>query len=214
VAKFVSSAVFLAVLVCLAGCASTARLRETIQSSTFVSVDHAVAIPSTVVFNGPGVFWAGVLGGALGRAIERRQSSVPEQIKAYLQKENINVQEILRETFLRALNNDPRFSGRIAENSSVRFELEIYMYGLEQDDIMYSPNYRPILGVRAKLVNADGDVLWRDREWVNVGRPENIPAVPFNAYFDTPDTFRTSFSAASDAIVRAMMKDLDSALTQ
>jgi len=194
-----------------------------------VSVSERVAISREVSYEGPEEFTANVLGAALGQhfgsaavknapatgtvlgvslgvLVARGFVTPRAQIKAYLAEENIDVAQIARIEFLNGLRADPRFATRLSEKGDAHFELEVYRYGLSQRST-FSSEYGVWLGIRAKLINPSGTVIWQDRTSVS-GRDDAAPAVPYPAYFDDPATFRDSLATAARFLTQKMLRKM------
>jgi hypothetical protein len=212
----------------VASCGRVPIRPDAIASINSVSVSPTVGISRTVAYDGPEEALAQVLGGTLGSGIASAAVNAPavggvlgvligqgfvtprEQIKAYLAKENLDVAQIARNEFIKGLQADPRFETKLAEQGNAHFELEVYRYGLSQRRNPFSPEYKAWLGIRVKLIDSSGVVLWQDRASVSRGRDDAVPAAPYAAYFEDPATFRNGFTTAARFLTQRMLREMES----
>jgi hypothetical protein len=115
------------------------------------------------------------------------------------------VGEIVRTQFLKGLQADPRFAGKLGDSGDAQFELHVSLYGLVSNG-PFSAQYRPWLGVVAKLVEPSGKVIWQDSDSVTFN--DAVPLAPYKAYFEDPTTFRVGFAAAADAVTQMLLKKM------
>lgn len=193
-------------LLFLTGCANVSISPNKLTSLPSVSISPSVKLADHISYTGPEQAWGVALGGVVGGLVAQRAETIPNQIKEYLKNNDINVAQITRTEFIKGLQNDPRFSGKISDNSANHFELEVYLYGLAQNG-GFSSEYKVWMGIRAQLVDASGNVIWEDKDFVT---PHNnsVPAAPYKAFFEDPNTFRTGFIAAADAVTQMLLNDM------
>jgi hypothetical protein len=187
----------------LVGCGGVSITPDRINAIRAVSVAPEVMVASAAMYHGPEGAWGTALGGAIGALIAQGAVDAPTQIRSYLAQENIDVGAIVRTQFLKALQADPRFGAKLSGGADARFELEVFLYGLVSSG-PFSAQFRPWLGVQAKLVEPSGNVLWQDRDHVFLN--DEVPLAPYRAYFENPATFRTGFAVAADVIIRTLLK--------
>lgn len=187
----------------LGGCGGVSITPDRLATLKTVMVARTVNVTPEVMYHGPEQAWGPAVGGALGFLISQGAVGAREQITRYLGREQIDVGEIARAQFVKGLQADPRFAARLADEAETRFELEVYIKGLASSG-PFSTQYRPWLGIQAKLIDASGAVLWQDRDHVFVN--DAVPLAPYKAYFETPTTFRTGFAAAADVITQSFLK--------
>jgi hypothetical protein len=187
----------------LIGCGGVSIAPDRIASMKSVSVAPAVKVPTEALYHGPEQAWGGAVGGVVGALIAQGAVKAPAQIKTYLANENIDVGAIVRTQFLKALHADSRFADKLRDSGDDRFELEVYLYGLVSNG-PFSAQYRPWLGVQARLVDSSGKILWQDRDHVFLN--EAVPLAPYLAYFERPETFRVGFAAAAETIIAMLLK--------
>ncbi len=203
--RFATSVLLIAALF-TAGCGGVPIKPDAIASLKSVSVSPNVVIAPKAAYNGPEQAWGAALGGLIGGLIAQGAVTAPDQIAAYLQQNNVNVGDIARQEFIKALQADPRFGPKLADNGECHFELEVYLWGLDQHG-SFSLEYLAWLGVRAKLVDASGQVLWQDKDYVTRWT-EGIPAATYDAYFIDPATFRDGFTTSARIIAAGLLRKI------
>jgi hypothetical protein len=191
--------------IAVAGCGSVSITPQRIDSIRSVSVAPEVKLPAAASYHGPEGAWGAALGGAVGALIAQGAVKAPAQITAYLSQENIDVGAIVRTQFLKGLQADPRFGSKLGESGDAHFELEVFLYGLVSNG-PFSGQFRPWLGIQAKLVEPSGKTIWHDKDHVFLN--DAFPLAPYRAYFDDPATFRVGFAAAADAVTQMLLKKM------
>lgn len=197
----------------LAACGTVtmdAAKRKSIQQ---VSVSKIVAVSPEIYFHGRAQSWfvgAGIgLGGAAGAAVSATAPTTvteKEQIRAFLSQQQIDVGGIVRAAFVNGLTADPKWSPRLHDQSETHFDLKVDMYGLANKGPL-SSDYKPILSVTASLVDKDGNVLWRERDFV-ANLSSITPEASYAAFLDDPKWFRDGFSVAANEITRSLLGKL------
>lgn len=187
----------------LVGCGGVTITPERVNAITAVRVAPDVKVPTTAMYHGPEGAWGVAVGGILGALIAQGAADAPTQIKTYLAQENIDLGAIVRTQFLKGLQADPRFGAKLSDRADAKFELEVFLYGLVSNG-PFSAQFRPWLGIQARLVEASGHIVWQDKDHVFLN--DEVPLAPYRAYFDSPATFRVGFAAAADVIIRTLLK--------
>lgn len=200
-------------LVGLAACGTItmdAAKRNSIQQ---VSVSKIVAVSPEIYFHGRAQSWyegTGIgLGGAIGAAVSATAPPTvmeKEQIRAFLSQQQIDVGEIVRTAFVKGLTSDPKWSPRLRDESETHFDLKVDMYGLANKNPM-SSDYKPVLSVTASLVDKDGNVLWRERDFV-ANLSSATPGASYTDFLNDPKWFRDGFSVAANEITRSLLGKL------
>ena len=199
--KTANQAILILCSVFLHGCLSVSLDPKSLDSIQSISVDQEVKVSDSVTYSTSANRMVGVVAGPIVGVGVLLASPGPAQIKAYLEKENINIREIVRTEFVSALQKDPRFNKKLSESGQAHFVLEIIRYGLINKP--NSSELQPLVHIRATLLNSRGEVLWKNHDWTN--RNNEIPALPYEAYFETPDIFRSSFKSASADVVQMIL---------
>lgn len=203
------SLVVLLTAVLLSGCAAGRSVTLTPlekQQLATVRVDERVQLPKEVAYYGPEQTAGFLFGGLVGELIAASMVTAPKVIAQYLSTNDINVGTIVREEFVRQLSYRPDYQGRLSNDAAARFELEVKIYGIAQKHGL-SSEYKPLLGVNAKLVSADGKTMWEQYEFVT-NLNSSTPGSPYDAYFQSPEAFRTAYAEAARLIVRDLLKTL------
>jgi hypothetical protein len=165
-----------------------------------ISIADKVKMPDRIFYNGPEVAIPSVLGGAVGGVVAANVGGIPEQIKAYLEKNNIDVAEIVRSEFYAGLKADPRFSAKLQDKGAVQFVLEVYNFGLSHK-LGFSSEYRALIGIKAKFIREDGSVISEGK-----GYNKDSVAHPFNYYFEDPAGFIDEYRAGAKTITKTILE--------
>ncbi|MBX3640454.1 MAG: hypothetical protein KF888_08065 [Nitrosomonas sp.] len=204
-------------MVFLAGCASNIKLDPTTKPrlDAGVAINPIVAIADQPYFFGRAQTWGialGALGGPVGGAIgggvgATAARNEPEKIKQYLAAKGIDVSSIVLEEFTRQIKNRPDFADRIRDDGRFQMQLEILMYGISVPS-GFSSDYKPVLSLRASLMDPDGGIIWQSYDWIS---PKNSKTNghPYDRYFDNPETFKTVFKSAAEIVVSLVLEKLE-----
>jgi len=183
----------------------TAEKRDAIQS---VSVSNFVKIAPNAAFNGRAGAWGVGIGGAIGAAIAANNSSPSQEIKAFLDQKQIDVRDIVRNSFFKGLANDPKWASRLHDQSDTYFNLEVLAYGLTMTTNIFSSDYKPWLSVRATLMNQKGETLWQAHD-VIAQFNSATPKATYADFLSDPKWFLDGFSAASAEITQSLLDKLN-----
>jgi len=147
-------------LVGLSGCTNLRSREEAIERLDTVSVDDVV-IPNFATYDGPESKAAAGDTGFPGAVAAGLSENKAERLNLYLQQHHIDAAGILKSEFIKALNRDQRFSGKVREQAAdAHFSLIVQEYGL-YEVIPFSARFVPRFIVRAQLVSSEGQVLWQ-----------------------------------------------------
>lgn len=180
------------------------RLWERLASIKSVSVSPNVKYAGRVDYHGAEQSLGTAIGGIVG-ALVAGSGSMDDQINLYLVKNDIAPERILYRQFRNGLQNDSRFAGKLTDESPVHFELEIVQCMFVQ--VMFSSQYKTMLAVRARLVDSDGTVLWRDFEIANAFN-DAVPGATLEEFVTDPGRFRLGFTADADVVTQRLLKDI------
>lgn len=191
-----------ALLVTLAGCASTPKLDQQSGQSD-VRIDPAVVTATEMYFYGPGSAF-GALGGAIGGLITAEANKGPgEQLRQFAQDNGILIDQIVREEATKAF----RDSGKLhltdnAGANTATMKLSIYRYGFMTTS-GFDSDLTPMLGLTCELVGPDGKTIWAAK---NIVLPSDGVVKG-----STPDEFRANpklIEAAWRAAAKSVMKQI------
>jgi hypothetical protein len=190
----------------LAGCAERVAVTPgRLATLSHVSVTHAAQVAPKADYHGPENAWGAAVGGVFGALLVRGALTIPERIPAYLAQERIDVGQIARDRFSKALDADPRFAGKVVEDGGdAHFDLKVSLYGLRQDGPGFSKDYRNSMAIEARLLDNSGAVLWAYYSLV-ITSNDALPLATFDEYFTNPDAFRNGLGAAADLASRKLL---------
>jgi len=192
----------------LAGCASTVKFDPAMKSrlDDGIAISPSVKLAGTPYYHGPEHTWGAVLGGAVGAVVASSMVSEPTKIKNYLETEKIDVGAIVIEEFKRQINEHADFSSKIRDDGKYRLELEIPIYGLVQKH-GFSSEYKPMLGLKARMKDTEGKVIWEYYDYVTGGNGDTL-GFAYDNYFQNPETFRAAYTSAAKVVVSFVLNDL------
>jgi hypothetical protein len=191
----------LALLIFIAGCASSVTLDDSAKASIkSVSISEKVIVPAQAHFIGPGAAF-----GALG-AIAGTASDTPQAIKNQLEKNKIDLGRIVREQFEQEAQQNSFLGSRLKPGGESRIEIEIRVYGLGQKR-GFSNEYVPMLGYNVKLFDGANRVVLEKYDYVTAFT-EGIPTYQFEEYFKSDTAFRTAYTQSARIIARNLLKDV------
>lgn len=195
-------------MIFLIGCASTVKM----DSATKSSLNDGIAITPTIqlaqkpYYHGPEHLWGAVLGGAVGAIIASSIVDEPTKIQNYLAAEKIDVSSLVLDEFKRQLNDHADFSGRIRDDGKYRLTLSIPIYGLVQKH-GFSSEYKPMLGIKAKMTDPTGKVVWEYYDYVT-GKNSDTLGFAYEKYYNDSTIFRDAYASAAKVVVSFLIKDL------
>lgn len=207
--SFVSAFAALAIL--LAGCAGAPSVKLDPASKSAlktVAVKKEVPLPADMFYQGRAQSIGMGLGGLIGYAIAQGATSDKEVIQQVLKKNNINVGEIVADSFASQLRSSGKFAladGTVAEDA--QFQFEVVMFGLGQTQGFASTLY-PTLGVNGSLKSKDGKVLWQKYEFITPLNKENSIGAEPESYAKDPELLRQAFTKAAGALTKLFIENL------
>lgn len=190
------------------GCGGQVALKkgslDTIQS---VSVSKNIAKPDRLSYQGrkeSGLMGAcGCLGGLFAGSTSKKTAV---KITAVMEREEIDVTEIVREQFIEQLEESNLFNSIAPENSTAEFELSIRIYGFAQPQGL-SSQLKPMLGVVGSLVRSDGSVLWKEYEYIS-NLSGKTPSHSLKEYLNNPTLIREAFTIAAQRVAVDLIEHL------
>ncbi len=186
--------IFVITLLLLGGCATTERVA--MKPDVFIeqlTIEENIQTADEFYYIGPG-FGVGMLFGAVGGAVAGADSaSKTDQLKAFAKEHNILIDEIVRNSFISAINQTGEIA--VSENTDTRLKINVKQYGLSIPH-GFSGNLVPVLLVEAEIFSNAGTVLWRDSSHI---LPLGNPAQPFKLeeLKDNPNLLRDAWEAAA-----------------
>ncbi|MBS0497182.1 MAG: hypothetical protein JSR51_06005 [Proteobacteria bacterium] len=178
----------------LIGCASTVKLDPGIKSK----LSDGIAIEPPIRLTEWPKFYVS--------AVPTHWSNAQhERIKDYLAANKIDVASLVVEEFRRQINNDTNFSGLIRDDGKYRLVLTIDHFGLVKNGL--SIKFKPILGVKAKMTDPLGRVVWEYSDFVTYINSDTL-AFYYEDYYKDPETFRTAFTSAAKVVVSSLINNL------
>lgn len=165
-------------------------------------------LPEEMFYQGRGQAIAGAFG-AIGAVAGMAAADDPKaQIKATMNKNDINLPSILRSEFEKTMRSQSEF--RVAEGQSLadaEMVLIVNTYGLSQSQGFSAVLY-PMINVSASLRKRDGTVVWQRTDYVTPQNKENSSGHEFDEYIAKPEYLRTSWSNVSGIVSRMLVREL------
>lgn len=202
---------FVVAAMLLAGCAGapSVKLDQASKGSLkAVAIKKDAPLPADMFYQGRAQSIGLGIGGAIGYAIAQGATSDKDIIRQTLQKNNINVGEIVATTFTDQL----RASGKFAVSDDgtpedAQFQFEVVVYGLGQTQGFASTLY-PVLGVNGSLKDKQGKVLWQKYEYITPLNKENSIGAEPEAYAKNPELLRQAFTKVATTLTRLFIEEL------
>ncbi len=184
----------------LGACATSQPLTEAGRSQiTTISIGPQLNSAEGPSFIGPG----GAFFGVFGALAEMSQG---EAIAKQMNDEGVDIEQIVQEELQHQAKEHPFLASRLNERGDNSLEIEIRMYGIAQKHGL-SSEYRPIIGLTARLYSADRAVLWEKYDFVTGMSSATTPHT-FEDYFEKPGTMGASFSEAARAVITLLLDEL------
>ena len=196
----------------LHGCATMSLTQENRVKIKMVNISNKITAPKNIIYVGSkdaGSALGTAIGGVIGDAVSAGMSSnVESRIIEYQQKNNIDIKEIVKAEFIEEMASASVFDIKSGSQSKsdATVELEIYTYGLVGKTV-FSTELRPQLGVRAKLVDAHGKVLWKN--YGIVGQfSSNTSVHTLEEYFSKKNTLKNAYIEAAKLVSQMLVDEL------
>jgi hypothetical protein len=194
-----------AVALTMAGAAMCADApTEAIANIGDISIAPEVRILMPPFYHGSEQAVGAVLGGGLGGAVAGAATSEERtRIANYVRDENIDIGAMVRSEFERQLLARPEFASRIKSDAPSRFVLSA-RYGLSKIGF---GGYKPYLSIHVMLIDANRVEVWKRHDYIG-GLNSSTPALKYDDYFSSPETFKSAFTAAAKEVVALVLKKL------
>jgi hypothetical protein len=129
-------------------------------------------------------------------------------LEEYLQRNQINVDQILMNRFISRVKDNPMLVSRISsDKADAVLHLEIEKYGLHQLS-RYTTSFRPVLVVRVELVHQSGKTLWIHKETVS-HRNRNTTSFKVEQFLSDPNCSSTAWEQSIDIALSGVMKRIN-----
>ena len=176
-----------------------------------VSINKEVPKPDTIGVYGSGETFAALTGFVtLGVAGAVVASEIPKKrgplLKYVMEKEGIDMGQILRDQFVDQLKNSGLFSTVLDEGGDAEFKLSILVAGFAKP-AGFTSKLQPELSVEASLIKPDGTILWKNRRTVTQGT-SRTPSRKYEEYINNPELIREAISICSRIVVDKLVKDM------
>jgi hypothetical protein len=206
-----ASMLLVSVLIMLNGCSGIPLKKEVVSSIHSVSINKDVAKPDHVYVYGSGETFAALAGfvtlGVVGAAIA---SEIPKKrgpaLKYVMEKEGIDMGQIVREKFVDQLQNSGLFSTIVDEGGDAEFKLSIVHAGFAKP-AGFTSKLQPELQVEGCLVKPDGSILWKKSKVVTQGT-SRTPCRKFEEYINNPELISEAISISSGIVAEKLVKDM------
>jgi hypothetical protein len=193
------------VILSVSGCGNATVSNDGMKTVGNVSVVSVGALPTVAFFNGS-TTGPGASNGFVGSLAVAPAADERTQIPAYVKSQNIDLEEIVRTEFARQLAEKPGFKNRIRDDAPSKFNVQITLYGLTA--VPPATQLRPYLSLDATLTDPFGQVIWRQHD--DVGNDGAAPALDYDTFLQSPETFTREFEESSRELVSILLRELNS----
>lgn len=164
--------------------------------------------PKDMFYRGPGA-GAGALFGAIGAAATANADhSAKGELIARMEKEHIDIAQILLEQVQAKFEATPGLEARIKAIDGVNLHVEIMFYGLVKTQLFSSTMY-PTIRVRMTL-NKEGQPgpVWTEKELVATAASENDKGFSYDEYMKDPEKIRIVWTNVSKIAVNRLLQSM------
>lgn len=203
---------FVVVSLALAGCASVpSSLTQTSYDSIgSIGVDRA---PEWNLEGAEYYSAATNLGHALGGitsiAIANSGAETNEEILALtMQEHDISLSKIALDEFIRQLNSSSDLKPKLTNSSDAdaTFKVAVFRWGLRAKS-PFSAKIKPVVGVRIRLVDDEGTILWQMMQQVTEMNGD-VEGYKFGEFLENPEILRAEFTKAIQIAMNRMGSNL------
>jgi hypothetical protein len=170
-----------------------------------VSVNRDVTVAEEPFYMGPaqavGMAF-GIVGALVGEAMAGNPKAV---LRATLRKNNIEIGSLAAEEFTRQLQSAGVFGELVPMGGESEIRLEVPYWGLAKAPL--STELKPVFGMKAKLVKADGSVAWEKYFYI-ANMNSETPSATFETFIENPEQLRAAFAKASEIVALGLVEDL------
>lgn len=168
--------------------------------------------PKDMYYRGPGQ-GVGSLFGAVGAvATMGADNSAKGQLIALMEKEHIDIAQIVLAQVQAQFGAIPSFEAKIKAIKGANLHIEIMFYGLVKTQIFSSTMY-PTIRVMMTL-NREGDAtpVWSEKELVATAASENDKGFSYDDYMKDPEKIRIVLDNVSKIAVKRLLRSMGSKL--
>lgn len=177
-------------------------------------IDPTVPKPKDMFYRGPGQ-GAGAIFGAIGAAATAGADNGPKgQLLALMDKEHIDISQILLAQTESKMAGSPELEKRIRAVKGANLHVAILMYGLVKTQLFSSTMYPTIKVLMTLDKEGEKEPVWKESEWVATAASENDKGFSFDAYMKEPAKIRIVWENVSKIAVNRLFTALDRKLPQ
>lgn len=189
----------------ISGCATPTEYRsDASHPIRTITVANNVPEPTDMTFVGfsesMGMAFGAAAGGAVGAGLMAGALSSRHGEAAF------DIGQSLRNEFIGAIQRSGKFTVKNEGPADAELQLKVTGYGFYQAG-MFARRVRPIIGLEAKLVRADGKVVWQHRRAVN-HLTDETPAILPEKIRNDPKVGADALRAASRICARNAVNSL------
>jgi hypothetical protein len=192
----------------LSGCATTQQISSADRANLgSVAVSPTVEKPAKMYYFGPGAS-IGLLFGAAGGAIVAGTQLAPgEQLRAFAEKNNVQIERIVREEITNAFRKSGKVTLKEAQDpSGCTLIIAIAQYGFSIPN-GFSSKLVPIVSIKCSLVDGSGKTIWRSSDSVlPLGNP--VEGHTPEDFKNDPNLIEESWRLATRAIAEKIVHKL------
>jgi hypothetical protein len=192
-----------AVAVFLFGCAGAAGAQADLSSIRRIAIDSEVPQPEIPLIQSPGNFKAFMIGGGVGAAVD--QQAAGKAFREYMRKNNIDISNIVSESFKRVVEEDKIFA--LGADADARLKLTINSYGFGAAGFFGGNDRKPLINVTALLVANAGNVVWKKTDYIT-NLSKLTDAYTYDQLAENPQLTIKSFEQVSILLSRQILSDL------
>jgi len=178
---------------CVGSVPLTAKNRASTQS---ISVSEHVTMPDVMFYRGPEYAL-----GALKVPVEYIEKSIGEVIQQLLREHKIDVAQMVRDQFIKGLEDQRLFNSIVTEGGDAELKLTIRIYGFGYE---MSSQLKPMLGVEGTLITSNDTVLWKKYGYVT-NLSKETPPNTLGQFIDNPKLMREAFAVATQIVVEDLI---------
>ena len=167
------------------------------------ALDAEIPQPDLPLIQSPGNFKAFLLGGGIATAID--QQTAGKAFREYMRKNNIDITQIVSESFKRVVEEDKTFA--LGADADAKLKLQINAYGFGASGFTGGNERKPLLNISASLVAGDGKVVWKKTEFIT-NLSKLTEAYTYDQLGQNPELTVKSFEQVSLLVSRQLLAAL------
>lgn len=177
------------------------------------SIGKDITKPQQAAFRGPAQSFAAVFGVVGALATMGAARSEGEQLAEFMEKHNINAGEIFSKELEKQIKE---FNKNIIVDSAATkpvLTIEVVRYGLTKKDA-FGTKLCPVLSIEAKIKNADGTILWKNKDYIANMNSENNVAETLETFHNDPSKLRSGFENISRILAKIFVDNMKQSIFQ